>query len=108
ISVRPREGATCTSAANAASYKHRRMPRPRSTHTARYAGSLRTCESANSPADTNTVPRVITARAVAIDSASDRTGDEAHGQQGDGKTKEHEATGPAGVLADRPSQHAEA
>ena len=39
------------------------MPRPRNTQTARYAASLRTWARANRPADTSTVPSVITTRA---------------------------------------------
>ena len=109
IAIRPREGATCTSAANAASYRHSRMPRPRNTQTARYAAWPRTWARANRPADTSTVPSVMTARAaVPVDGAADRARDDAHGEQGDGEAEEDEAPAPARVLADRPRQHAEA
>src|SRR5262249_10412106 len=63
IAARPRDGATCTSAANAASYRHRRMPRPRNAQTARYIGSLVTWPRANRLRDTRMVPSVIIARA---------------------------------------------
>src|SRR4029453_15167906 len=110
MAMRPRDGATCTSAANAASYRDSRMPRPRNAHTARYAASLRTWARAYRPAEMSTVPSVITARPPAVpnDPAPSCARYDAHREQGDGEAQEDEAPAPAGVLADRPREDAEA